>query len=75
MHHSCLSKASAHCATIPPIQDRYAEAEAIPPIDASQDWVLLEAAESDGYTSLTFIRKFYTCDEFDRDIAVRTFWL
>ncbi len=53
-----------------PFQDRYADAQAVPPIDDSQDWFLLEGEGDSGYTSLTFTRKWVTCDDRDRDIAV-----
>ena len=52
------------------IQDRYAFAMATPPIDPSQDWTLLSGSESNGYTNLTFTRKWITCDSNDRDIKV-----
>ena len=53
------------------IQDRYAVAEALPPIDESQDWSLLRGQEMNGYTILEFTRNWVTCDERDRIVAVR----
>ncbi|KAL5500620.1 hypothetical protein EMCRGX_G012211 [Ephydatia muelleri] len=52
--------------------DRYAFAMATPPIDPSQDWILLSGSESNGYTNLTFTRKWITCDSNDRDIKPDT---
>eukprot|EP00731_Ephydatia_muelleri_P031256 Em0022g770a len=52
--------------------DRYAFAMATPPIDPSQDWTLLSGSESNGYTNLTFTRKWITCDSNDRDIKPDT---
>lgn len=51
-------------------QDRYADAEAPPPIDAHQDWFLLAASEAGGYQNFTFTRKWITCDIRDRDVQV-----
>ena len=53
------------------LQDRYAEREALPPIDPSQDWFLVRGMEDGGYTILEFTRNWTTCDGRDRDIVVR----
>ena len=52
------------------MQDRYADAQALPPVDASQDWTLVDGEEEDGYTILRFTRPWVTCDDRDRDIEV-----
>lgn len=52
------------------MQDRYAVAEALPPVDSNQDWRLTSAEEDDGYTILEFNRNFTTCDDRDRNITV-----
>ena len=52
------------------LQDRYAEREALPPIDPSQDWFLVRGEEDGGYTILEFTRNWTTCDDRDRDIEV-----
>ena len=52
------------------VQDRYADAQAPPPIDASQDWTLVAGEEEDGYTVLQFTRPWITCDDRDRNIEV-----
>ena len=41
-----------------------------PPIDASQDWQLVNGSENDGATVLEFTRKLTTCDDKDLDIKV-----
>ena len=52
------------------LQDRYADGQALPPIDASQDWFLANGEEAGGYTILEFTRNWTTCDDRDRDIVV-----
>jgi hypothetical protein len=52
------------------LQDRYAQVQALPPIDPSQDWFLVNSEESDGYTVLEFSRNFTSCDPLDLDITV-----
>lgn len=52
--------------------DRYADAQAPPPIDASQDWTLVAGEEEDGYTILQFTRPWITCDDRDRNIEANT---
>ena len=57
----------------PCIQDRYALAQALPPIDPSQDWLLLSGNAANDWTNLTFTRKWVTGDSRDRDVMVRVF--
>ena len=52
-------------------QDRYADAQALPPIDESQDWSLVRGQELDGHTILEFTRSWVTCDIRDRNVEVR----
>ena len=52
------------------MQDRYADAEARPPVDSSQDWELVEGKEEEEYTILKFKRDWVTCDDRDRNIDV-----
>lgn len=52
------------------MQDRYALDRYLPPIDASQDWHLVNGSEENGATVLEFTRKFTTCDDKDLDIKV-----
>ena len=52
------------------VQDRYADARAIPPIDEQQDYELTGFQESGGKTVLKFKRKFDTCDPRDRKLEV-----
>ncbi len=53
------------------MQDRFATARAVPPVDDNQDWCLTSAEEEGAYTILEFNRKFTTCDTSkDRDITV-----
>ena len=54
------------------LQDRFADAQVLPPIDAHQDWLLLSGNEANGWTNLTFTRKWVTGDSRDRDVLVRT---
>ena len=56
--------------SLPTLQDRYAERQALPTIDPSQDWFLVSGEEAGGYTILEFTRNWTTCDERDRDIVV-----
>ena len=51
-------------------QDRYAVGRFLPPIDASQDWQLVNSGEENGATILEFTRKLVTCDDRDLDIKV-----
>ena len=51
-------------------QDRYADAQSRPPVDAQQDWFLISGEEGDGYTILMFSRNWTTCDDRDREIVV-----
>jgi len=51
-------------------QDRYAVQQALPPIDARQDWFLVSGEEAGGYTILEFTRNWTTCDDRDRNILV-----
>ncbi|XP_032219319.2 DBH-like monooxygenase protein 1 isoform X2 [Nematostella vectensis] len=44
------------------LQDRYAEAKALPVLDNQQDYKLDDASEEGGYTILKFTRKYDTCD-------------
>ena len=57
------------------LQDRYAVAQALPPVDSSQDWCLISANEKDGYTIMEFKRNFTTCDVKDRDITVNMYFV
>lgn len=51
--------------------DRFVSQNYRPPtIDKSQDWHLLHAVESDGYTVFKFSRKLVLCDPNDRNIEV-----
>ena len=52
------------------LQDRFATARAVPPVDENQDWCLTSAEEEGGYTILEFNRRFTTCDSKDLDITV-----
>jgi len=52
------------------LQDRFATARALPPIDAQQDWCLVEGEEEDEFTILEFSRNYTTCDEYDLTIQV-----
>ena len=52
------------------MQDRHTTEHVIPVNDTSQDWVLLRGEESQGWTTLRFIRKLDTCDPEDRVIDV-----
>jgi hypothetical protein len=52
------------------IQDRYAVAQSLPPIDPQQDWNLVRGENENGFTTLEFWRKWVTCDDRDRDIEV-----
>ena len=63
------------------LQDRYAEAMSLPPMDEQQDYELTGFQESGGKTLLKFNRKFDTCDTRDKKlevnflISVVIFWL
>ena len=53
------------------LKDYYAINRLAPLIDVKQDYDLLYANESNGYTILEFKRKLVTCDKyFDRNIKV-----
>ena len=54
------------------LQDRYAERQALPPIDASQDWFLVSGEEENGFTILEFSRNLTSCDDRDLNIGVST---
>lgn len=54
------------------LQDRYADSLSLPSIDPSQDWTLLSGNEANGWTNLTFTRKWITGDSRDRDIMANT---
>ena len=58
--------------TLPPFspQDRYADAQRLPPLDKENNYVLTGFEESDKKTVLKFNRKFDTCDPRDRKIKV-----
>ncbi|CAG5133807.1 unnamed protein product [Candidula unifasciata] len=53
-------------------KDRYASGNTVPGVDASQDWFLLNAAETGDYTVLKMVRKLDTCDGQDRAILKGT---
>lgn len=55
------------------LQDRFADARALPPIDKQQDYELTSFQESGGKTVLKFNRKFDTCDLRDRKLEVRIY--
>ncbi|KAK3701369.1 hypothetical protein QZH41_008747 [Actinostola sp. cb2023] len=54
------------------LKDRYAEQQALPPIDEKQDYKLTDAYEKNGETVLKFTRKYDTCDDKDRKIEQGT---
>ncbi|CAH1233415.1 MOXD1 [Branchiostoma lanceolatum] len=59
------------------LTDRYAEAQAQPPVDESQDWELVSGYENGTHTVLRFNRKLTTCDDRDRVInedTLRVLW-
>jgi len=49
-------------------KDRHAVGNFEPVVDASQDWELVKAWETDEHTHLQVIRKLVTCD--DNDILI-----
>ena len=49
--------------------DRNSRAYAMPEIDASQDWTLLEGRENGTHTIIKFRRPYYTCDE-ENDLPI-----
>lgn len=54
------------------LQDRHGLGSYLPPEDTSQDWLLLDAHEADGWTTIKFTRGFYPCDqEEDIQLTVR----
>ncbi|KAI8508061.1 hypothetical protein Bbelb_143010 [Branchiostoma belcheri] len=60
-----------------PQNDRYADANAQPIVDASQDWELVSGYENGTHTVLRFNRKLTTCDTKDRVInkdTMRVIW-
>ena len=67
----CLIENAASLFCVPAMQDRYAAGRSSPSIDEQQDWELEFGEEEGGYTILEFSRKYTTCDDFDRPIAVR----
>ncbi|XP_078684910.1 DBH-like monooxygenase protein 1 isoform X1 [Branchiostoma floridae x Branchiostoma belcheri] len=59
------------------LTDRYAEAQAQPSVDESQDWELVSGNENGTHTVLRFNRKLTTCDVKDRVInadTMRVLW-
>ncbi|XP_066270877.1 DBH-like monooxygenase protein 1 homolog [Branchiostoma lanceolatum] len=59
------------------LTDHYADAQAQPPVDESQDWELVSGYENGTHTVLRFNRKLTTCDEKDRVISgdtMRVIW-
>eukprot|EP00058_Branchiostoma_floridae_P019171 XP_002604660.1 hypothetical protein BRAFLDRAFT_94822 [Branchiostoma floridae] len=59
------------------LTDRYAEANAQPAVDESQDWELVSGNENGTHTVLRFNRKLTTCDSKDRVInkdTMRVIW-
>ncbi|XP_031575456.1 DBH-like monooxygenase protein 1 homolog, partial [Actinia tenebrosa] len=54
------------------LKDRYADAKALPPIDAKQDYTLVAAREDNGETIIEFSRLWNTCDEKDNKIEEGT---
>ena len=56
------------CACLP-IQDRFADARARPPVDSQQDWNLVAGREENGWTIVSFNRALQTGDTRDRDIV------
>lgn len=57
------------------LQDRFADAKTLPPIDKQQDYELTGFQESGGKTVLKFKRKFDTCDSRDRKLEVSIYTL
>lgn len=51
-------------------QDRFADAESLPPLDWQKNYDLTGWEETDSKTVLKFKRKFDTCDPKDRKIEV-----
>ena len=52
------------------MQDRFAIDRFLPSIDESQDWLLVDGVEENGYTILEFTRNLTNCDQSDLDIKV-----
>ena len=57
------------------LQDRFADARSLPPVDKQQDYELTGFQESGGKTVLKFKRKFDTCDSRDRKLEVSIYTL
>ncbi len=55
------------------IQDRFATAPSLPTVDVSQDWILEDGTEQDGFTVIAFRRNWVTCDQQDRDVKVSAY--
>ena len=53
----------------PTVQDRFADARALPPVDNQQDWTLVAGKEENGWTIVAFNRTLHTRDTRDRDIV------
>ena len=51
------------------MQDRFADARALPPVDSQQDWTLVAGKEENGWTIVAFNRTLQTGDARDRDIV------
>ena len=54
------------------LQDRFATDRFLPPIDESQDWILVSGEEENGFTILEFTRDLITCDDNDLEVKVPT---
>ena len=52
------------------MQDRHADGHMTPQIDSQQNYELISLLESGGKTTLTFKRKFETCDPEDNGVQV-----
>ena len=51
------------------VQDRFADARALPSVDSQQDWTLVAGKEENGWTIVSFTRALQTGDTRDRDIV------
>ena len=51
------------------MQDRFADARALPPMDRQQDWTLVAGKEENGWSIVSFNRALQTGDTRDRDIV------
>ncbi|XP_064398231.1 DBH-like monooxygenase protein 1 homolog [Halichondria panicea] len=54
------------------LDDRFATAQSLPPVDKQQDWILEAGEQENGFTVLAFRRNWTTCDQQDRDINTDT---